>query len=420
MELRRMLREANVGGEETAKLQRVSETLAFAERHLVYPDLHRIDSAGTDPVCTIGGRQLVMLASNDYLGLSRHPAGVAAMVGAAGAHGAGPGGTRILCGNVGILEDLDAEVARLVGCEDAITFPTGFMANLSLFRALLDPYFGVLPYRRGVATVFADAHNHATVLDGLALSKAVRVLYEHDDLADLERKLEDVNCKGPKMIVTEGVWSVDGRISALPAVVELAERHGAILMVDDAHGIGVLGERGGGTLQHFGLEGRADLVMGSFDKALGGMGGFLAGRRDVIRWLRMSAGAYVFSSAVPAVMAAAAIAAIGVCRDGKLLRRRLWRNAQFLRTALSGMGFRVLGDGSAPTAPVFIGDEQLSMRFQRRLFELGVYAPAFRLPAVPKGTARIRVAPMATHETAHLERAVEAFRRAGTELGLLG
>jgi 7-keto-8-aminopelargonate synthetase-like enzyme len=190
-------------------------------------------------------------------------------------------------------------------------------------------------------------------------------------------------------------------------------------MIDDAHGIGVLGEHGGGTLQHFGLEGRADLVMGSFDKALGGMGGFLAGKRDVIRWLRMSAGAYVFSSAVPAVMAAAALAAIEVCREGRLLRRRLWRNAQLLRTALSGMGFRVLGDGSAPTAPVLIGDEQLSMRFQRRLFELGVYAPAFRLPAVPKGTARIRVAPMASHETAHLERAVDAFRRAGTELGLL-
>jgi 8-amino-7-oxononanoate synthase len=420
MELRRMLKEANIGGEETAKLQRVSETLAFAERHLVYPDLHRIESAGTDPVCRVGDRELVMLASNDYLGLSRHPAVVSAMVGAAGAHGAGPGGTRILCGNVGILEDLDAKVAQLVGCEDAITFPTGFMANLSVFRALLDPYFGVLPYRRGSATVFADAHNHATVIDGLALSTATRVLYRHDDLADLEQKLEEAAGKGPRMIVTEGVWSVDGRVSALPAVVELAERHGAILMIDDAHGIGVLGDHGGGTLEHFGLQGRADLVMGSFDKALGGMGGFLAGKRDVIRWLRMSAGAYVFSSAVPGVMAAAAIAAIDVCRDGKLLRRRLWRNADFLRTALGGLGFEVLGDGSAPTAPVLIGDEQLAVRFQRRLLELGVFAPAFRLPAVPKGTARIRVAPMASHETAHLERAVDAFRRAGSELGLLG
>jgi glycine C-acetyltransferase len=160
--------------------------------------------------------------------------------------------------------------------------------------------------------------------------------------------------------------------------------------------------------------------MGSFDKALGGMGGFLAGRRDIVRWLRMASRAYIFSSAVPAVMAAAAIAAIDACREGRLIRRRLRRNAELLRLGLSGLGFRVLGDGSAPTVPVLVGDEELAVRFQRRLFELGVYAPAFRWTAVPKGTARIRVTPMASHETAHLERALDAFRRAGTDLGLIG
>jgi glycine C-acetyltransferase len=160
--------------------------------------------------------------------------------------------------------------------------------------------------------------------------------------------------------------------------------------------------------------------MGSFDKALGGMGGFLAGRRDVIRWLRFSARAYMFSSALPAVMAAAGLASLRACRDGRLLRARLRRNSDLLRTALGGLGFRVLGDGVAPTVPVHVGDEQLSMRFQRRLFELGVYAPAFRWPAVPKGTARMRLVPMASHETSHLERAVDAFRRVGTELGLIG
>jgi 8-amino-7-oxononanoate synthase len=417
MELSRLLKE--IPSNETTKLQRVSETLAFLDRHLMYPDYLRIDSAGTDPVCVIEGREVVMLASNDYLGLSRHPAVVEAMHRAADGHGAGPGGSRIMCGNVALLEELDAKVAELVGCEDAVTFPTGYMANLSVFRSLLDPFLGLFPYRRGTATVFADAQNHATVLDGLDLCSARRVLYAHDDLDDLERKLGEADGKGPKMIVTEGVWSVEGRISALPDVVELAERHGAILMVDDAHGIGVLGARGGGTLQHFGLEGRADLVMGSFDKALGGMGGFLAGRRDVIRWLRGTARAYMFSSAVPAVMAAAAIASIDACREGKLLRRRLRRNADLLRAGLSGLGYGVLGDGSTPTVPVMIRDEQLSMRFQRRLFELGVFAPAFRWPAVPKDTARIRVTPMATHETVDLERALDAFRTAGLELGVL-
>jgi 8-amino-7-oxononanoate synthase len=417
MELRRMLRE--FPAEESGKLQRVSDTLAFAERHLVYPDYLVIDSAGTDPLAVIDGHEVVMLASNDYLGLSRHPQVVEAIHAAADAHGAGPGGTRIMCGNVELLERLDAKVAQLVGCEDAITFPTGYMANLSVFNGLLDPWFGLFPYRRGAATVFADASNHATVHDGLRLSDAQRVLYRHDDLADLEAKLAQHDGKGPRMIVTEGVWSVEGRLSPLPEVVAIAERYGAILMIDDAHGIGVLGDEGGGTLQHFGLAGRADLVMGSFDKALGGMGGFLAGRKDVIRWLRMAARAYVFSSAVPAIMAAAAIASIDAAREGKILRRRLWRNAELLRSGLGGLGFRLFGDGSAPTVPVFVGEEHLAMRFQRRLFELGVYAPAFRWPATPRGEARIRVTPMASHETAHLERALAAFRTAGQELGLI-
>jgi 8-amino-7-oxononanoate synthase len=406
--------------EETAKLQRVSDTLAFAERHLVYPDYPVVESAGTDPLAVIEGREVVMLASNDYLGLSRHPRVVEAIHAAADRHGAGPGGTRIMCGNVAILEELDCKVAELVGCEDAITFPTGYMANLSVFNGLLDPWFGLFPYRRGTATVYADEHNHATVHDGLRLSDAKVVPYRHDDLADLEAKLAGHEGKGPRMIVTEGVWSVEGRTSPLPEVVAIAERHGAILMIDDAHGIGVMGENGGGTLEHFGLSGRADLVMGSFDKALGGLGGFLAGRKDVVRWLRMAARAYVFSSAVPAILAAAAIASIDVAREGKVLRRRLWRNAAVLREGLGGLGFRIFGDGSAPTVPVFVGDEHLAMRFQRRLFELGAYAPAFRWPATPRGEARIRVTAMASHETGHLERALEAFRKAGRELGLVG
>jgi 8-amino-7-oxononanoate synthase len=417
MEMTRLLKEIPSG--ETVKLQRVSETLSFLDRHLMYPDYRRIESAGTDPVCTVDGQQVVMLASNDYLGLSRHPAVVDALHRAADQHGSGPGGSRILCGNVSILEELDAAVAELVGCEAAVTFPTGYMANLSVFRSLLDPFLGLFPYRRGAATVFADAHNHATVMDGLDLCSAKRVLYEHEDLEDLDRKLSQARGDGPRMIVTEGVWSVEGRVSRLPEVVALAEKHGAILMIDDAHGIGVLGDKGGGTLQHFHLEGRVDLVMGSFDKALGGMGGFLAGRHDVIRWLRGTARAYMFSSPVPGVMAGAALASIAACRDGRLLRRRMWRNAELLRTGLSGLGYEVLGDGTAPTVPVLIGDEQLSMRFQRRLFELGVFAPAFRWPAVPKDTARIRVTPMASHETAHLERALDAFRTAGLELGIL-
>jgi 8-amino-7-oxononanoate synthase len=361
-----------------------------------------------------------MLCSNNYLGLANHPAVIDGARAAMDIHGMGPGGSRILCGNVNVLEELDCAVAEFMGTEDAITFPTGYMANLSAFHALLDPWVGALPCRRGSGTVFVDQSNHATVFDGIELSSATRVVFRHNDLEDLERRLSAADTRGPRVVVVEGVYSLDGEVAPLAELSELCKRYGAIFYVDDAHGIGVLGHRGGGTLQHLGMEGQADVVMGSFDKAMGGMGGFLAGRRDLIRYFRIAARAYMFSSALPAVMAGAMVGALDVARNsGELIRRRLRRNYETVRTGLESLGFQVLGNGTVPVAPVMLGAERTALHFQKRLFEEGVLATAFRWPAVPKGGARIRVTPMATHSEAHLNRALAAFGTIGRELSLV-
>lgn len=404
---------------ETRKLESLEKTLRMVEAAGLFPTYLPISSAGTEPTAVVEGKEVVMLASNNYLGLAGHPAVQQGARELLDVHGLGPGGSRVLCGNLDVLIELERRVAHLVGTEDALTFPTGYMANVGAIKGILDPVLGTLPYRKGAAAVIADESNHATVFDGIALSHARRYLYAHNDLEDLERKLEQARDHHPRMIVTEGVFSVDGEVSPLKQIVEIADRHDAILMIDDAHGIGVMGERGGGTLEHLGLQGRADLVMGSFDKALGGMGGFLAGRRDVIKYLRMSSRPYMSSSSVPAVMAGAMIRSIERCIHGRELRARLRANADHLREELRALGFRILGNGELPVVPVHIGDEEAAIAFSRRLLELGVYLPPFRWPVVPKGTARVRASVTALHRPEHLARAIGAFRQAGQELGTL-
>jgi len=404
--------------EETHKLERVERTTRLVEEAGLYPSYRVVTSAATEPTCVVEGRELIMLCANNYLGLARHPAVVEGARRELERNGLGPGGSRVLCGNLAVLGELEARIADWMGTEDALTFPTGYMANVGAINGLLDPVLGVLPYRKGAAAVISDDRNHGTLFDGMALSHAKRILYAHNDLEDLERKLRRaVADHSPLMIVTEGVYSVDGEVTPLPQIAEIARRHGAILMVDDAHGVGVLGARGGGTLEHFGMQGQADLVMGSFDKALGGMGGWLAGRREVVKYLRMSSHPYMTSSAVPAVMAGAMIRSIETCIEGRDLRARLRANADYLRGALARLGYRILGDGTLPVVPVLIGGEEEAIAFSDRLLQLGVFLPCFRWPSVPRGTARVRATVTALHRPEHLQRVVDAFRQAGRELG---
>ena len=405
---------------EDFKFQRIEQVAAFLREADLYPDYTRIVSAGTEPEVVIDGRDVLMFCSNNYLSLSNSREVKDAASEALLAHGMGPGGSRCLCGNVAVLDDLDKTCAELVSMPAAITFPTGYMANLAVFRGLLDPFLGIFPYRKGSAAVFCDEYNHATIMDGIALSHAKRVLFAHNDLRQLEAKLVKFAEFTPKLIVTEGVFSLDGEVSPLAELVELARKHDAILMVDDAHGIGMMGHRGGGTLDHLGLQGKADIVMGSFDKALGGMGGFIGSSESVVDYLRVSARPYMFSSAVPEVMAAGMIRSIQLCMNDSGRRTRLRENAAYLRSGLQALGFTILGDGSVPVVPIHIGDEDAAIAFARRTLELGLYAPPFRWPTVPMKTARIRVSPMADHTREHLDRAIGIFEQVGRELDMLG
>ena len=409
------------GVDEQHKLQKVEMFRDLLVDSGMYPAYRQVESAGTEPDVITEGRSMLNFCSNNYLGLSTHPAVIQGAMDQIRLQGLGPGGSRCLCGNLDVLNELEGKVAELVGTEDAITFPTGYMANLAVFRGLLAPFLtSVAPYRKGKAVVFCDEYNHATVFDGIALSGAKRILLRHNDMADLEAKLLKYADSSPKMIVTEGVWSLDGELSPLPHVAALAETYGAILMVDDAHGIGWLGDTGGGTVQHFGLNDSVDIIMGSFDKALGGMGGFLAGKKKIIDYLRVSARPYMFSSSMQGITAGAMIGAIEICRTESSHRERLRANAKLLTTGLRAMGFTIWGDGTVPVAPLIVGEDLAAVAFSEKLFELGVYAPPFRYPAVPEGTARIRVTPMATHTSEQLERALAIFEQAGRELGLIG
>lgn len=411
---------AAFGSEEQYKLQKVEMFTDFLVDNGIYHTYHQVDSAGTEPDVVVEGRPMLMFCSNNYLGLSTHPEVINGALDQVHKHGLGPGGSRCLCGNISVLNELECKVAELVGAEDAISFPTGYMANLAVFKGLLDPFLTpVSPYRKGKGVVFCDEYNHATVFDGISLSSAKRVMLRHNDMEDLEAKLVKYADASPKMIVTEGVWSLDGELSPLPEVADLAEKHGAILMVDDAHGVGWLGDKGGGSVQHWGLEGRVDIIMGSFDKALGGMGGFLAGKKKIIDYLRVSARPYMFSSSVQGITAGGMIRAIEICQTDPTYRQRLHANAAVLVDGLRSMGFSVWGDGTVPVAPLIIGDEMAAVAFSNRIFELGIFAPPFRYPAVPEGTARIRVTPMATHTSDHLERGLAIFEQAGKELGII-
>ena len=385
----------------------------------IIPDIKANSVAGTAPEAEFNKRKVLMFASNDYLGLSTRGTVIEAARKELDKHGLGPGGSRFLCGDIDLLEELDKKTAELAETEDAMTFPTGYMANNGVFQAALDPLLGALPFASGSGVIFSDEYNHGSIVEGCRLSHAKKVIFRHNDLSDLKSKLIEHGGMSPKMIVTEGVFTPHGDISPLHELVKISRQFNAILMVDDAHGIGVLGKRGGGTVQHLGLKGEVDIIMGSFDKALGGMGGFLAGRRKLIEYFRVSAHPYMLSSSVPSVMAGGLIKAMDICMSENTLREKLFSNADYIRQALKKMGYRIMGSASVPVVLVYIGDEIKSIKFSNMIFEKGVYCPSFRWPVVPQGESRMRITPMATHSTEHLNTLIAVFEDVGKAMGII-
>jgi glycine C-acetyltransferase len=351
----------------------------------------------------------INLCANNYLGLADHPAIVAAAAEAVRTRGYGMASVRFICGTQDLHKDLERAITSFLGTGDTLLYSSCFDANTGLFETLLGEQDAVL----------SDALNHASVIDGIRLCKAQRYRYAHGDMADLDKGLRETSGRRIRLVATDGVFSMDGDFARLDAIVELAERYGALVMVDDSHATGFIGPTGRGTPELFGVADKVDLITSTLGKAVGGgTGGFTSGRRELIELLRQRSRPYLFSNAVPPMICAAGLKALELIRQGDELRRRLEENSRFLRHALEKLGFKVR-PGTHPIMPVMLGDAALAVRMADRLLEEGVYVIGFSYPVVPKGEARIRVQVSAAHTREQLAQAVTAFEKVGRELGVI-
>ena len=355
------------------------------------------------------GAEVINLCANNYLGLANHPQVLAAAHQALDRYGYGCASVRFICGTHELHRELETRLAAFLGTEDTILYSSCFDANGGLFETLLGEQDAVI----------SDSLNHASIIDGIRLCKAQKFRYANADLASLEEQLRAAAGARTRLIVTDGVFSMDGTFAPLEGICALAERHDALLVVDDSHATGFIGAHGRGTPERAGVMERVDLLTGTLGKALGGAaGGYVSGRRSAIDWLRQRSRPYLFSNSIPPVIAATTLRVLELIEEGGELRAQLTRNARQFRAGLSAAGFTLI-PGEHPIVPVMLGDAALAARMADRLLELGVYVIGFSFPVVPKGQARIRTQLSAAHTAEQLERAVRAFATVGRELGLL-
>ncbi len=374
----------------------------------LYPYFRTIRS-GQDPVVRMNGHEVIMLGSNNYLGLTSHPEVKEAAQDALNIYGSGTAGSRFLNGTLAIHEELEEALARFMGREQAVTFSTGFQVNL-----------GVLPcIAERSDTLILDNLDHACILDGARLSFGRALKYRHNDMDSLEERLRSIGSDGGGMIVVDGVFSMEGDLADLPRIAELKRQFGVRLMVDDAHGVGVMGANGRGTAEHFGVEDQVDLVMGTFSKALAGVGGFVAGDAKVIDFIKHKARPMIFSAAPPPASVASVLKAIEIIEREPERRERLLKNTRYLMYEVQRLGFDT-GESASPIIPLLVGDDEVAFRFTMQLQEAGVFVNPVVSPAVPEGRAMIRTSLMATHTTEHLDRALEAIAVVGRQMGVIG
>jgi 8-amino-7-oxononanoate synthase len=398
--------------------ERLEQLRAAREQDLL--PYFRLLTGPAGPVVEMEGAERVMLGSNNYLGLTGDPRVKAAAHDALDTYGTGLTGSRFLNGTTPLHLELEREIAEWMGTEDAIVFTTGYQANVGALSTLLSPG----------DTVICDSGDHASIMDGVAMSRAKVRPFRHNRLDKLDEMLERaVGDGGGILVVVDGVYSMEGDVCDLPHVVEACGKHGARLMVDEAHGVGVLGARGAGACEAFGVEEQVDLRMGTFSKSLASCGGFIAGPADVVEFLRIQSRAFMFTaSSVPAAIGAA-LAAVRICRssEGPELFARVLENARYLNRGLNSLGFSVveptrLADGTdlfTSVVPVLVGDDWQAALFWKALYDAGVYTNVALYPAVPRGRALLRTSVMATHEKEHLDRALGIFERVGKQAGLV-
>jgi glycine C-acetyltransferase len=355
------------------------------------------------------GREMVNLCANNYLGLANHPSVVAAAQDALTRYGYGVASVRFICGTQSVHRELEERLSAYLGMEDTILYSSCFDANGGLFETLLDDSDAVI----------SDSLNHASIIDGIRLCKARRLRYANNDLDELEKALRDSADARVRLIATDGVFSMDGSIAKLRDICDLADRHGALVMVDDSHATGFIGERGRGSHELKGVMERIDIMTGTLGKALGGAsGGYVSARREIVAWLRQRSRPYLFSNSIAPPVAAATLAVLDLLETSPDLRERVHANARYFRSRMQALGFELL-PGEHPIIPIMLGEAPLAVRLAERCQADGVYVVAFAFPVVPHGKARIRTQMNAAHTTAQLDRVVEVFGRAGRELGII-
>jgi len=402
----------------------VAEFMQIVTDAGAFPEVHVIQGAPSEPVVTVEGRQVLLFCSSNYLGLATHPEVKEAVAEALWLYGVGANGSRLVSGTTDLHLALEEATAAYKATEAAIAFPTGFMANTGTIPALAYlPYFARqagLPLESEMRpmVVLSDALNHASIIDGLEAARAEHVYYAHCDLAALEEKLSHNQAKR-LLIVTDGVFSMDGDIAPLPGILSLAKEYGATVLLDDAHATGVLGATGRGTLEHFGLEGSPEVLqMGTYSKSFGSLGGFVAADRPTVDYLRVAARPYMFSGALPPCLAAGIVKAIEIAAREPQRRVRLLRNRDYLVYGLEDLGFDTLGS-ETPIVPIFVGDDDKAEAMSGELFERGLFAPCVRWPAVARGQSRIRITLTASHEREHLDRLIEGLADLGRKFGVV-
>ena len=366
------------------------------------------------PVCTFDGKKVINLASNNYLGLTTHPKLREAALEATRKFGVGSGAVRTIAGTMRIHMDLEEKIARFKNVEACVVFQSGFTANAGTVSAILGKEDFII----------SDQLNHASIIDGARLSRAKILVFNHKDLAHAEEQLASIkNQPGHKLLITDGVFSMDGDIGALPGLCDLAEKYGAIMMVDDAHASGVLGKQGRGTVDHFGLHGRVDIQVGTLSKAIGALGGYVCGTRDLIDFLYHRGRPFLFSTSHPPSVAATCIAAFDVLQNEPQWMEQLWENTRFWKKELGLLGFNIGGQNTpaseTPITPIIIGDGRLTMDFSRELFKEGIFGTGIAFPTVPEGKARIRTIMTATHTKDELQQALEVLARVGKRMRIL-
>jgi len=390
------------------KLHWIEEEIAALQEQGLFINLRIIDSpAGAWMV--VDGKRVLNLCTNNYLGLANDPRLIAAAKDALDRFGAGPTAVRSIAGTLTLHRELEQAMAEFKHVEDALYVQAGFLANQAALPPLVGPE----------DVIFSDRLNHASIIDGARLSRAKIIVYEHCDPADLEARIKEHLPQYRRgLMVTDGVFSMDGDLAPLDALYEVCERYGVMTMVDDAHGEGVVGQGGRGIVDHFGLHGKFDVEIGTFSKAFGVVGGIIAGKKLIVDYLRQKARPFLFSSAVTPADTAACLAAVHALSESTELVDRLWENTRYFKSAMKTLGFDT-GQSVTPITPVMLGDVKLAREFSSRLFERGVFAMALGFPTVPKGLARIRVMVSAALTPEDLDFGLEQFAAVGRELGVI-